>query len=295
MRQLTTIALATSLLLPVGCARSSPPRATTLTSARVSTEAYREAERAAEEVTRGRYVEALALADRSVALLPNDAWAHYQRAVALRHLGRVDAAVSAYRDAETRFVNDPSGKSIAIYGRARALDDVGRCDEARRAYGEYSVHVRSRDPRAADQALVYADECRALESASAEDALLDEMTHALVSGEYIKVIELEKKRSPSTPQDPWIDYNLGAALTDLGRTDEALIAFGRAEHAFGDTPDGRRGRSLSIWGRARALTMAKRCREAAVAFDDYAKLVSAVDPDAARLATTYARACPTRT
>jgi len=76
-------------------------------------------------------------------------------------LGRTDEAVVAFRAAEARFAraNDPEGQAVAIWGRARALAEAGRCAEARSAYADYEAAVRLTDPRATEMAAVYSDAC----------------------------------------------------------------------------------------------------------------------------------------
>lgn len=119
-----------------------------------------ESQAASAEIGEGKYSEALTLAEHAAAS-PNNAWAHHWRAVALHHLGRVDDAIGAFRDAEARFGDaNPRGRAMSIYGRARTLDDAGRCDEAKAAYAEYAAVVRPSDPRSADLALAYAEDCR---------------------------------------------------------------------------------------------------------------------------------------
>lgn len=291
-----TIAIAfavVSLAFVAGCARRhSVPQRTTITSAEIQN-GYREAELAAEEVALGKYAEALARAENAVRLAPNNPWAHYQRAAALHHLGRSEEAVSAYHEAAVNFGSDTWGKSLALYGRARTLDDIGQCDEAKRAYDQYATLVRSKDPAAADMAIAYGKACRVPRPPpSPADPLLTEMTRALSDGQYAQVLELERKIPRTPTSSPWIDYNVGAALLGLGRTDEAVAAFSRAERQFADRD--RWGWGVAIFGRARALESAGRCREAAQAADEYARVVGARDPGAIRVATAYTTRCQER-
>jgi tetratricopeptide (TPR) repeat protein len=90
------------------------------------------------------------------------AWLRYDRASALAGLGRTDAAVNEFDRAELRFIenDDDAGRAMAIWGRARALAEAGRCPEARRAYDEYVGLMRSRDSDSAQMALRYAAACR---------------------------------------------------------------------------------------------------------------------------------------
>ena len=57
-----------------------------------------------------------------------------------RQLGKTDEAVQALKAAERQFgetgsrdPNSPWGRSVAIYGRAPALGNAGRCAEAKKA------------------------------------------------------------------------------------------------------------------------------------------------------------------
>lgn len=283
------VIVTTSLVATFGCAKRPPMVGRTeLTSARVE-DGYREAEVAAGNVTLGKYSEALARADVAVTLAPNNPWARYNRAAALHHLGRADDAVAAYREAESSFGKDRWGKSLAIYGRARALDDVGRCDEAKRAYDEFATLMRPTDPGAADLANGYGEQCRARPPAGSADApVVAEMTEALMAGKYTDVLALKDKLPPGT-DNPWATYDVASALTGLGKTDDAVAAFGRAEASFGDRDPW--GRAISIWGRARALSLGGRCAEAAQAFDAFSKAVGSSDPASVRLAESYSKRC----
>lgn len=258
-----------------GCA----PRvhATELTSAEIST---RLAEEAAGAVRGGGAERALALADRAVAISPASGLARYDRAVALQQLGRADAAVEDYREAERRFgLNDAKGKSIAIYGRARALADAGRCAEAHVAYQELADFVRFVDPRAADLALEYAKNCRQ-NSSVLGDRAASNAASAVIRADYNGALQIAEEES-AVSRSPWLDYNRGVALGELGRLDEALAAFAAAERGFGEDEAGRHGRAVSIYGRARVLERAGRCAEARRACEQYATFTGD-DGDACR-------------
>jgi tetratricopeptide (TPR) repeat protein len=288
--RMTIAFAAVGLLVLGGCARrNTVSQRTSITSAELQ-RGYREAEAAASDVTLGKYTEALARADNAVRLAPTNPWALYNRAAALHHLGRSEPAVVAYEAAEVQFGKDRWGKSLAIYGRARALDDVGKCDEAKRAYTQFADLVRPNDRAGAEMAIQYAGECRAVAPGpSAEEPLVTDMTRAVSAGDFTKVLELKDKVPPSAAPNPWIDYNVGAAFAGLGRTDEAVAAYQRAERAFGEGD--RWGRSVAIWGRARALGTAGRCDDARAAIQEYAQVLGASDPHALRLATGYASDC----
>jgi tetratricopeptide (TPR) repeat protein len=95
---------------------------------------------------------------------PTGAWLDYDRGEALTGVGRTDEAIEVFRKAALRFqsAGDDLGRSVAIWGGARALDEAGRCPEARKAYKEFEAYARPRDQRAADMAAAYAGTCRPL-------------------------------------------------------------------------------------------------------------------------------------
>ena len=288
--QSTTLALLLPLaVLAAGCAsQTAIGKPAELTSAEMST-SNREAGASAEAVTHGAYEHALALADHALMKWPESPWASYDRAVALHHLGRVDAAVEAYRTAERRFGDAGRwGKSLAIYGRARALDDVGRCAEAKGAYEEYATLVEATDAASAEMAHSYADQCRAAARVDEESTTPTAMVARILAHDYVGALAVAKG-APST--SPWVDYNRAVALAELGRTNEAVATFVWAEDRFGDAPENQHGRTSAIYGRARALDQAGRCTEAKQSYDTYASLVRGTDPAAADLALRIAAAC----
>lgn len=93
---------------------------------------------------------------------PNAAWLDYDRASALVGLRRTDEAVDVFTTAEQRFraLGDDEGLAAAIWGRARAFAEVGRCIEARRAFEDYATLVRQTDPGSARLAASLAADCR---------------------------------------------------------------------------------------------------------------------------------------
>jgi tetratricopeptide (TPR) repeat protein len=266
----------------------APATSATLTSAELATEYSGDSAQAA---TAGNFPIALTLADRALALTPKNAWAHYNRAVALHHLGRTREAVDEYREAQARFdEKEAHGRAVAIYGRARALDDAGWCDEARPTYAEFITAVASYDPNAAEMARAYARQCGPVVTPPRATSAV---STAVVAKDYaIALVQADRAlASPKNePPDPWLDYNRAVALAELGRTDEAVKAFETAERRFherGGTD--RYGESISVYGRARALDNAGRCAAAQKAYRAYVALApSRADADQA-LAT--ARKC----
>jgi tetratricopeptide (TPR) repeat protein len=253
--------------------------------------AYREAESAADDLTKGRYDEALARAEHAISLDPTNPWARYDQAVALRHLGRIDAAITSFREAESRFGDgEPHGKAIAIYGRARALDDFGRCAEATKAYGEFAAFVEILEPASAERAREYAKACRPLDLGSpAFDMAMTRLSSAVITGRYAEALSLADPIGDQAWQSGWFQYDKAVALAHLARTDEAVIGFRTAQERFASTDP--HAMAIAIYGRARALDNAGRCTEAKRAYDEYARLVRSTSPSDAEMATSIANAC----
>jgi tetratricopeptide (TPR) repeat protein len=292
---LDTLVLASCLGLALSgaaCASGGATSRTQLSSAEVSTN-YAEA--AAESASSGASARSLDFAARAVAADPSNPWAHYDRGVALHDLGRTDAAIAAYRAAEQRFGNGGQwGKSIAIYGRARALDDVGRCAEARAAYSEYADFVRSFDPRAAEMATTYARQCREAQTAVG-DMNSSVATSLIIGGNYAGALQAvdAATRANENAASPWLEYDRAIALAKLGRTDEAVQAFARVERqmAGSSASNSRWVHSIAIYGRAHALADARRCTEARKVYEEYAAFVRPTQPKDADMALAIAKNC----
>ena len=95
------------------------------------------ATRAAVAQMNGRPTVALALAEQGIQADPDDPWPYYGKAMALSELGRVDDAAAAFAESERRFLpGDLWGKSVALYGRGHAYAQVGRCADARKAFDQ---------------------------------------------------------------------------------------------------------------------------------------------------------------
>jgi tetratricopeptide (TPR) repeat protein len=142
-------------------ARAEPPQAPKNVKAEPSTsKSSRLASSAASAQIAGDPQAALALAERAIAADPRDPWAFYDKGAALARLGKVDDALKAFSDAEGRYAPfDQWGRSIAIYGRAHALGEAKRCEEARREFARYAALIRERDAKSADMANRYAASC----------------------------------------------------------------------------------------------------------------------------------------
>jgi tetratricopeptide (TPR) repeat protein len=104
---------------------------------------------------------ALKLAQRAIAADQGNPWGYYDKGSALARLGQTDEALLAFSAAEQRYaLSDQWGRSIAIYGRAHALGEARRCDEARREFARYAGLIRERDAKSADLAMRYATDCK---------------------------------------------------------------------------------------------------------------------------------------
>jgi tetratricopeptide (TPR) repeat protein len=118
---------------------------------------------AARALARMDYAASLAEATRGLAADPADAWLLYDRGCALAGLGRTNEAVESLDRAEEEFARagDLLGRSVAVYRRALALAQEGRCAEARSSYVHYFTLVRARDDQAAELALARSRTCSA--------------------------------------------------------------------------------------------------------------------------------------
>jgi tetratricopeptide (TPR) repeat protein len=284
-----TFALMTAAAGATGCAphHKGMSGVTTLTSAEAELKYDYDAE-ARYNLVRGRNAAAVSDANAAAAHAPRSGWPLYERGAALAAMGRTDEAVESYRGAEGRF-RDWSNKSLAIYGRARALDDAGRCSDARAAYQEYAQLVREHDATRADAAVEVAAQCAPRASQSSLNA---EVAQAASAQQWDRVIALSGGATAAEAKDPWLHYQRGIAFAGLRKTDEAVAAFDVAAASF--PKDDVRGQSTAIYGKARALVDGGRCASAARAYEEYARLVNDTDPEAAKMARQYAEACPTK-
>ena len=108
-------------------------------------------QRAAIADMKGQPQQARELANQAIRADPRDPWPYYNKGMALAELGETDAALAALYAAEQRFApTDRWGTSVAIYGRAHALGQAGRCVEAVQAFAEYASFVGKDDPDGRD-------------------------------------------------------------------------------------------------------------------------------------------------
>lgn len=109
----------------------------------------------------GDHEKATSLADEAIKADARDPWAYYDRGDALGSLRKTDEAVASFRDAEQRFsASDIWGKSIAIWGQANALRQIGKCQEAAPIYERYAAFVEKVDSEAAAMARQFAKACK---------------------------------------------------------------------------------------------------------------------------------------
>jgi len=123
-------------------------------------------------------------------------------------------------------------------------------------------------------------------------ALASGAAEALVAGKPAEALQRADQAIAADARDPWAHYDRAAALTDLGRVDEAVAEFKVAQTSFSAQDPW--GRSIAIYGRANALAQAGRCGEARPAFEEYAVFVERSDPPGAGLARSYATQCQPR-
>jgi len=115
---------------------------------------------AAQTLTRGDFNAAIETAKRALTT-SSDPWAHYVQGAALIRLGKLDDGLTELRVAEQAFPREERwSRSVAIWGRANALHQAGRCDEAKSAYTDYIRYVGKDDPAAVDLAQKQIDGCK---------------------------------------------------------------------------------------------------------------------------------------
>jgi len=231
--------------------------------------------------------QALVAADQAVRADPSDPWAYYVLGDALVSMGRTDDAIAAFRDAERRFGDsDQWGTSLAIWGQANALDQVGRCKDAAAAYERYAAFAERRDPAGAQLARAQAKQC--VPPVPARYSSLDNQAASFEAvGNPKRSLELADQAIHTDQNDGWAQYLRGDALVSLRRFDEALASFKQAERTL--PRDYVWERSVTIWGEANALREAGRCTEASPIYERYAAFVAGQDPKGAALGHEYAK------
>jgi tetratricopeptide (TPR) repeat protein len=274
-----------TLVLTVGCAARAPAPPPTLTSAE-----YAQVNASQRDFHRGAYGDALAASERALALAPEDPKAHYEHAAALAGVGRTDEAVAEFSRVE-KTMGDAAWSRLALYGRARALDDAGRCKDARAAYEAYAARVRATDPTSAEIARACARACVERMAPAPEMTTIDA---ALMRGDNERALDSASARLATARTDrerAWLQEARAAALAALGRTGEAVKALDEAARALESAPDLRAERARVLYRKAHALASASRCAEATAAYAEYAAFARPFDPEGADAATRYAADC----
>src|SRR5262249_50300213 len=157
---------------------------------------------------------------------------------------------------------------------ARASKLAGRCTEAGRTFERYAALVRATDPGSAALAQRYADECSPPVGDLQQAERSGNAAMAEAASDPAGAIAWADRASARSPHAPWPVYDRASVLVALGRTDEAVASFERAELLFTEHPW---GRWVSIFGRARAFMLAGRCRDATRTFERYAVAVERYD------------------
>jgi tetratricopeptide (TPR) repeat protein len=270
-----------ALVLAGGCAASAPLQ-------RSTPDAARAASASATALAHGDDLGALSLAERGLARHPNDPWLLYDKGAAQAGLGRVDDALATLDRAERHFAT-PHERSLAVYRRAIALEQAGRCADASRELGRYAALVQKRQPWLAAEALAHRTRCTPPAMQAEVAALSTDATRALAAGDHAAALAKANAGLALAPDDAWLIYDQGSALAGLGRTDEALAALRRAEQRFGEHDP--RGRALAIYRGAMALDAAGRCDDEARELQRYALLARPADREFVAHAVRHVRVC----
>jgi protein O-GlcNAc transferase len=253
------------------------------------------------ETQRGRHEIGLAHMDRAIAINPRNPAAQYNRANALRDIGRTEDAVKGY-DAALAIKPDNVG---AWNNRGVALHALTRYDEATASYARALALKPDHLDAHANRGNTLMELGRYGEALTAYDRVVA-LAPDDVSGLYGRANALAKlnrheeavtlydRALAIAPEDPQILNNRGNALSQLSRYEEAIADFDRAIAAAPNSADAfaNRGDALmqlrrheealenyrraldlnglsfnALYGRGSALVELKRHGEAMAAFD----------------------------
>ncbi|MBP2471216.1 tetratricopeptide (TPR) repeat protein [Crossiella equi] len=177
----------------------------------------------------GQYAESLAGLDAVLAQRATFLAAGFHRGIALRELGRLDEALAAF-EWTTRF--DPAHLR-AYFDQGNTLRDLGRPEEAVIVYDR----VLAREPR---YFAVLVNKATTLNELGLYEQSLAAATEAVrLDAEGTAVDDTAPVRGHAHGV-------LGAALTNLGRYEDALAAFDLALSTGPDTPDLHATRALVL-------------------------------------------------
>ncbi len=151
------------VVLAAGAARADlePGHVIDVHATKAQREGARAASDAAQALIQGDFAGAISIADKSIAAYANGGWAHYVRGEALVRTNKLDDGIAELRLAEHAFPPaERWSKSVAIWGRANAYYQLGRCTEAKTAFNEYIAFVRSEDKNAVEMAQTHIEGCK---------------------------------------------------------------------------------------------------------------------------------------
>jgi len=110
---------------------------------------------------------------------------------------------------------------------------------------------------------------------------------ALTRGQYQAAVDAASAGLAKEPKNPWLHYEKGCALVDLGSLEDGIAELRQAQRLFAGVHE----QGLAIYRIAVAEETAKRCPDAQRDFAAYAALVRGSEPQSAELAKKYADTC----
>jgi len=215
----------------------------------------------------GRMAEALEKIDAALALAPDDAEMHLNRANVLKSTGRLDEALAAYDRALTLKPDWAQGEN----NRGTVLKALGRFEEALAAY-DRALAIDPNNPEALNnRGSVLEDLRRPAEALAAYDQALrlvprfaaafnNRGSALLALHRFTDALSCFERALSLRPGDAEFLNNRGNALLELGRLEEALSAYDQALAARPDYPE-------AFNNRGNALQSLKRHEEALASFD----------------------------
>lgn len=99
---------------------------------------------------------------------------------------------------------------------------------------------------------------------------------ALIRGDEAQALAKSDQAVGADDRSPWAHYDRVVALGALGRVDDAVVEYRKAEARF--SPADIWGRSVAIYGRGNLLKNHGRCDEARASFREYIAFVGDSDP-----------------
>ena len=186
---------------------------------------------------KGRTDEAIACFSKAIELDPKFAMAHYNLGIALRDKGRMDEAIASYTQGH-RARPEVTPRPTTTW--ALRCIDKGRTDEAIACFTQghrtrpevrpahTNLGVALRDKGRLDEAIAC---LQARPSSSTRSSPWPTTTWAMrcaARARWTRPSPPTTRPSNSTRSTPWPTYNLGIALEDKGRLDEAIASYKKA-------------------------------------------------------------------